>query len=270
MKAFAFAAVIIIAGIIGIWAFAFQEDGYTLVWSDEFNTASFPDADKWNVITGNGCPERCGFGNNELQYYTNHKDNVRIENGNLIIEARQDTIGTNYYTSAKLTSKFKGDWQYGKITVRAKLPKGVGTWPAIWMLPSLKRKMDWPSDGEIDIMEHVGYHEGWILGTIHTEKYNHLLGTQKSDSIYVADATDAFHDYTLEWDKDRLKWFVDGKLFETISRNREAKPGWPFDEPFHLILNLAIGGNLGGKHGVSSDAFPATFMIDYVRIYQLL
>lgn len=236
-------------------------------WNDEFN-GKYPDNDKWTIITGNGCPEICGFGNNELQYYTDHTDNVRVEDGLLIIESHKDSIGNNAYTSAKLVSKGKGDWKTGRIEVRAKLPRGKGTWPAIWMLPTLNRKMKWPQDGEIDIMEHVGYNEGWVYGTIHTEKYNHLKGTQKSDSLFLKDAVDEFHTYAIDWTEDHIKWYVDDKLYNTVERNGENKEGWPFDDRFHLILNLAVGGNWGGKYGVDESIWPQRLEIDYVRVYQ--
>mgnify|MGYP006277830433 CR=1 FL=1 len=240
----------------------------TISWTDDFS-GDHPDNSKWTLVTGNGCPELCGFGNNELQYYTDHTDNVRIEDGVLVIEARKDSMGTNAFTSAKLISKGKGDWRTGRIEVRAKLPTGKGTWPAIWMLPTLNnREMNWPEDGEIDIMEHVGYNEGWIYGTIHTEKYNHVKGTQRSDSIYVENAANQFHTYAIDWSEKEIKWFVDDELYNKIERNGEGKEGWPFDGRFHLIINLAVGGNWGGKYGVAEDIWPQRFEIDYVRVYQ--
>jgi beta-glucanase (GH16 family) len=268
MKTYFIYAFTIVVLAFGIWAFTTQKEGHELVWEDNFDSGVFPDAEKWNVITGNGCPQICGFGNNEAQYYTNHKQNVEIRDGFLIIRALRDTIGENYYTSAKLTSENLGDWETGKIEVRARLPKGRGTWPAIWMLPTLNRSMNWPEDGEIDIMEHVGYNQGWVFGTIHTQKFNHIKGTQKSDSIFVEDASEAFHRYILEWEKDEMRWYVDDKLYNTIPRNNESRKGWPFDNRFHLILNFAVGGNWGGKYGVDDSIWPQEFIVDYVRVYQ--
>ncbi len=235
---------------------------YELVWSDEFEQLSTPDPEKWNYQTGDGCPEVCGWGNNELQWYTSDKRNVRIEDGKLIIEAHLDN---GQYTSARITTKTKGEWDSGRVVVRAALPTGKGTWPAIWMLPGVE-KLNWPEDGEIDIMEHVGYNTGTVYGTIHTEKFNHLIGTQKIDSIQVDDVS-SFHDYTLEWDKESMTWKVDDETYHVIQRNGEKKDGWPFDNPFYLILNVAVGGNWGGKYGVDTGAFPQQMQVDYVRVY---
>jgi len=241
---------------------------FTLVWSDEFELDGQPDSSKWNIHHTNGCPNMCGFGNNEAQFYTNRSENVYQKNGLLVIRALKETFDSNQYTSAKLTTKNKGDWKTGRIVVRAKIPSGIGTWPAIWMLPTLVRPMKWPNDGEIDIMEHVGYQQGWILGTIHTQKYNHTINTQKSDSLFVADASDSFHDYILEWENKELKWYVDDQLYASIPRNDEDRGGWPFDDPYHLIINLAVGGNWGGKHGIDVTIWPQALEIDYVRVFQ--
>lgn len=240
-----------------------------LVWQDEFNYNGAPDSTKWNYQVGNGCPDMCGWGNNEQEFYTKRKENVRVENGKLIIEVRKEAGYPSPYTSAKINSKHKGDWQYGYVEVSAKLPQGKGTWPAIWMLPTLDSKMDWPLDGEVDIMEHVGYNQGKIFGTIHTEKYNHIKGTQKSDSIYIRDVHEKFHTYALEWTPQYMKWFVDGKQYHEVHKNHQKKPGWPFDQPFHLILNVAVGGNWGGKYGVDDSIWPQKMEIDYVRVYKL-
>ncbi len=256
----------LILGIAGLTYRMIPEKEPVSVWSDEFDGA-FPNKEKWTIYVGNGCPDICGFGNNELQYYSDRKQNVRIENGILILEAQKDTIGTQGYTSAKLISKGKGDWKYGRIEVKAKLPQGRGTWPAIWMLPTLDRQLNWPLDGEIDIMEHVGYHQGWVLGTIHTDKYNHVKLTQKSDSVYIPDASDKFHVYGISWDADKIEWFVDDKVYHRTEKNGEDYSGWPFDQPFHLILNLAVGGNWGGKMGVDDSIWPQRLEIDYVKVY---
>ncbi len=238
-----------------------------LVWSDEFDVSEQLNKDKWNTIVGNGCPEVCGFGNNELQHYSDDTQNVRIEDGKLIIEAHQVDDSRNY-TSAKLTTEGKGDWHTGYLEIRAKLPEGRGTWPAIWMLPTLDRGLNWPADGEIDIMEHVGYNQGMVYGTIHTEAYNHRIGTQKSDSIKVEDAHEKFHIYALHWTEDKIDWLLDGVVYNTIKKNNDGAAGWPFNDKFHLILNLAIGGDWGGKYGIDESIFPQTLEIDYVRVYK--
>lgn len=166
-----------------------------LVWADEFDYSGAPDSAKWDYDLGDGCPDVCGWGNDELEYYTKDPDNVRVENGTLIIEAHKSERGGKPYTSARIVSRGKGDWTYGRFEIKAKLPQGVGTWPAIWMLPTDWKYGGWPSSGEIDIMEHVGYDPLLIHGTVHTEAYNHKNQTQKGKSITVADAEGAFHVY---------------------------------------------------------------------------
>ena len=234
-----------------------------LVWSEEFNYTGLPDATKWNYDAGGH-----GWGNNELQFYTQmRQENARVENGNLVIEARKENSHGREYTSARLTSKGKGDWKYGKIEVRAKIPAGRGTWPAIWMLASTT-PLAWPNDGEIDIMEHVGFEQGKIHGTIHTKKYNHVIGTQKSGTTMAPDCSSAFHVYGLKWTADSIKISIDDKEYFKFANEHSDKAAWPFDQPFHLLLNIAIGGNWGGQQGVDSSLFPARMEIDYIRVYQ--
>jgi beta-glucanase (GH16 family) len=245
------------------------DKGRELVWSDEFEVNGAPDTSKWNYDLGDGCPNNCGWGNHELQYYTNNSANVRVEGGNLIIEARQDSIGGKAFTSAKIISKEKGDWRYGRFEIKAKLPRGKGTWPAIWMLPTDWKYGGWPSSGEIDIMEHVGFDPGIIHGTIHTEAYNHVKGTQKGEKITIADAQDAFHVYAIDWTQDRIDFLVDNKVYYTVTRDaKEDYKGWPFDQRFYLIMNIAVGGDWGGSQGVDPSIWPQRMEIDYVRVYK--
>jgi beta-glucanase (GH16 family) len=239
------------------------------VWSDEFEYEGAPDSTKWNFDLGDGCPNVCGWGNNEAQYYTIDSKNVRVENGSLVIEARQDSLGGKAYTSTRIVTKQKGDWLYGRIEIRAKLPKGKGTWPAIWMLSTDWKYGGWPASGEIDIMEHVGYDPGVIHGTIHTEKYNHIVQTQKEGKLTIADAMDQFHVYAIDWTKDKIDFFVDEQLYHTVVRDpKDDFTGWPFDQKFHLIMNIAVGGNWGGKEGIDDSIWPQKMEIDYVRVYQ--
>lgn len=239
-----------------------------LVWGDEFNYEGAPDVAKWGYELGDGCPNVCGWGNNERQYYTSNPENVRVENGKLIIEARKEEGKPYSYTSAKVVSTGKGDWKYGYIEIRAKLPHGKGTWPALWMLPTLDRNLDWPMDGEIDIMEHVGYNMGTVYGTIHTKKYNHRIGTQRTDSVKVQDPDKAFHTYAIEWDESHISWYLDDEKYFTAYKNGEGKEGWPFDHEFHLILNVAVGGDWGGKYGIDEKIWPQSMEIDYIRVYE--
>ncbi len=237
-----------------------------LVWSDEFNGSEL-DATRWKAYVGDGCPRLCGFGNNELQYYSDRAENVKVEDGKLIITAIHDSLKNSGYSSAKLLTKGLQQWKYGRIEVKAKLPKGRGTWPAIWMLPEKNKYGGWPASGEIDIMEHVGYNPGMIYGTVHTESFNHMKGTQKGDSTLVADASQNFHEYAIEWREDKIDWFIDDELYHTFNNTGKNSDDWPFDQSFHLILNLAVGGNWGGSRGIDDSIWPQSMEVDYVRVY---
>jgi beta-glucanase (GH16 family) len=241
---------------------------WKLVWSDEFDNGSVPDPSRWDYDLGTGCPQLCGWGNNEKQAYTRRPKNARLENGLLIIEAHQESLDGGEFTSARLVTRGKASWQYGRIEVRAKLPGGRGAWPAIWMLPENWTYGGWPRSGEIDIMEHVGYNPLKVLGTVHCEAYNHMYGTQRGDSLLVADAEDAFHVYAIEWYADKIDFWVDKTQFFTFPRYSQDPAAWPFNQPFHLILNLAVGGNLGGRYGVTPYNWPRRMEVDYVRVYQ--
>jgi len=237
--------------------------GRNLVWSDEFNYKGLPDSAKWSYDTGGH-----GWGNHELQFYTARRpENARVEGGKLIIEARKEAWEGKEYTSARLVTKDKGDWQYGRIEVRARLPKGAGTWPAIWMLGSTT-PLRWPDDGEIDIMEHVGWHQGYIHGSIHCKKYNHRLHTQKTDTVVVSDCSDKFHVYGLEWNADSIHISVDDRGYFSFANEHSDYSAWPFDNKMHLLLNIAVGGDWGGQKGVDGNIWPQRMEIDYVRVYR--
>jgi beta-glucanase (GH16 family) len=236
---------------------------WKLIWRDEFNYNGLPNSDKWSYDVGAG-----KWGNNELQYYTEKRpENARVENGKLIIEARRDYYGGRDYSSARLVTKNKGDWKYGRIEVRAKLPSGRGTWPAIWMLPTDWVYGGWPDSGEIDIMEHVGYDPSKIHGTVHTEAYNHMKGTQKGSSVNGETWESSFHTYAIEWYQDRIDFFIDGNRYYSFS-NQGGSAKWPFDQRFHLILNIAVGGDWGGADGVAPNIWPQKMEVDYVRVYK--
>ncbi|HEX7904560.1 MAG TPA: glycoside hydrolase family 16 protein [Chitinophagaceae bacterium] len=236
---------------------------WQLVWNDEFNYTGLPDSNKWNYNTGGH-----GWGNRELQFYTyRRKENARVENGQLIIEARKERSGGLNYTSARLVTKGKGEWQYGRIEVKAKIPSGLGTWPAIWMLAA-RSPLKWPDDGEIDIMEHVGHNQGYIHGSVHCKKYYHSIGTQKTDTIYVPDCSDVFHVYAVEWDKDSVRASVDNDTYFRFANEHSSYEAWPFDNKMYLLLNIAVGGNWGAQKGVDSTIYPRRMEIDYVRVYQ--
>jgi beta-glucanase (GH16 family) len=254
---------------------------WKLVWSDEFDKPGLPDAAKWNYEVG-------FIRNNEAQYYTRARsENARVENGMLIIEARKEPFrnpgydpsaqGTSLarrnrefadYTSASLTTRGKANWTYGRIEVRAKLPPGRGTWPAIWTLGTNSSQVGWPACGEIDIMEFVGFDPGIIHANVHTKKYNHVMKNGKGSRISISDASEVFHNYVLEWDQNHLDFFVDDKKYFTYTNEGSGVDAWPYDKDQFLILNLAIGGAWGGAKGIDETCFPQRYYIDYVRVYQ--
>ncbi|MBA7574960.1 hypothetical protein ES708_16776 [subsurface metagenome] len=234
-----------------------------LVWSDEFDYTGTPDNTKWSFDIGGD-----GWGNNEAQYYTNRLENAKVENGKLIITALKESYGSNLYTSARLATRNKGDWLYAMVEVKAKLPEGIGTWPAIWMLSTDWEYGGWPASGEIDIMEHVGFDMGNVHGAIHTEAYNGMIGTQRGGDIYIPDAHQAFHVYAIEWSEDSIHFIADDVRYYSYPNYNTGYERWPYDKRFHLLVNIAIGGNWGGQQGIDDTIFPQTLEIDYVRVYQ--
>jgi beta-glucanase (GH16 family) len=238
--------------------------GYRLVWADEFDRDGAPDPSHWSYDVGGH-----GWGNDELQFYTSdRRENARVEGGRLVIEARREAWEGQRYTSARLVSNGKGDWTYARIEVRARLPAGRGSWPAIWTLGSTT-PLRWPDDGEIDIMEHVGFDPGVVHASIHTQRYNHVQNTQRTAQTMVPDAMDGFHTYVTEWTADRIQTSVDGRVYFDFAREpQNGRAAWPFDARQHLLLNVAVGGNWGGQRGVDDATLPYRFEIDYVRVYQ--
>jgi beta-glucanase (GH16 family) len=235
----------------------------TPVWEDNFDNATV-DGSKWTFETGGS-----GWGNNESQFYTSGV-NSRINNGVLVIEAKKESNGGRDYTSSRMITKGKGDFLYGRFEVRAKLPRGRGTWPAIWMLPSENTYGTWPASGEIDIMESVGYDPDNIFFSIHTSAYNHTRGTQKSSGKKIPGSTTAFHTYRVDWTPYAVRGFIDGlQYFEFINENK-GFASWPFDKRFFLILNIAIGGNWGGAQGIDNTIFPTSMEVDYVKVYRMI
>ncbi|HAQ38060.1 MAG TPA: glycoside hydrolase [Saprospirales bacterium] len=241
-------------------------EGYKLIWSDEFEYSGLPDSSKWGFETKGNAH---GWGNNEKQFYTERNlSNAVVEDGVLKIIARKEQKENKNYTSARLSSQAKAAFKYGLIEARAKLPAGKGTWPAIWMLGSNRLTAGWPDCGEIDIMEHVGYEPDSVHGTIHTAAYNHIKGTQKGGSVFIEDPYSAFHVYGIEWTPDRMDFLLDGKVYYYVENEHLSDKEWPFDQPFYLIMNVAIGGNWGGKKGIDDSIFPVEMIVDWVRVYQ--
>jgi beta-glucanase (GH16 family) len=248
--------------------FVYEYDNltYDLVWSDEFDYEGLPDETKWNYDVGGH-----GWGNNELQYYTKD-ENAYVKDGNLVIEARKEEKEGMNFTSARLITKGKGDWLYGKIEVKAKLPDGLGTWPAIWMLSTDWEYGSWPASGEIDIMEHVGYNQNTIHASVHTQSYYHKINTQKSSTKLVEGVSEDFHVYAIEWLPDKIMAYIDGELYFTFEPSKLKETPtfkeWPFDKKMHLLLNIAVGGDWGGAQGIDDSIYPKQMLIDYVRVYQ--
>ncbi|MCU0729367.1 MAG: glycoside hydrolase family 16 protein [Sphingopyxis sp.] len=247
--------------------------GYQLVWSDEFSSDGLPDPARWRYDTHRN---REGWYNAEAQYYASARyENSRVENGQLIIEARAERLnrrqfpdwGGQRYTSARLYTRGVQAWRYGFFEIRAKLPCGIGTWPAIWMLPE-DGSSGWPRGGEIDIMEHVGHVPGEIHQTIHTEAYNHIRNTHRTARFRLEDACTQMHRYQLLWTPEYLVAGVDDQPRFLFRNEGGDMARWPFDRPMNLLLNIAVGGSWGGQQGIRPDAFPARFEIDYVRVYQ--
>jgi beta-glucanase (GH16 family) len=265
-------APLVLAGVVAAQAMAAE---WNLIWSDEFEGSGLPDTRRWTNEVG-------FIRNAEAQYYTAGRlENARLENGRLVIEAHKERFKNERvsgrrqasefaeYTSASLTTQKLGEWLYGRIEVRAKLPQGRGVWPAIWMLGSNIRTVGWPRCGEIDIMEFVGYDPDFIHANIHTGRYNHTRGSGKGNKIKVSGPWEGFHVYTVEWAPERLDFFLDDEKFFTFEKEAGATvETWPFDQPFYLILNLAIGGAWGGQKGIDDSIFPQRFEIDYVRVFE--
>ncbi|MGI9270551.1 MAG: family 16 glycosylhydrolase [Woeseiaceae bacterium] len=253
---------------------------WEIVWSDEFDGDTL-DAAKWS---SNLWPARKV--NDEDQAYTDRTKNIRLEDGFLVLEAHREDFDDAHYTSGRIHSDGKGDFLYGRFEVRAKLPAGQGSWPAIWMLPSDPYRYSttcevgedwqgsatcdaWPNSGEIDIMEHVGYQMGHVHGTVHNEAYYWAKWEQRKGRILLDDVDEEFHVYALEWTPEKIDAYVDDTLYFTYINEDNGWRTWPYDQPFHLILNVAVGGMWGRAGGaIDDDIFPLRMLVDYARVYQ--
>jgi len=266
----------LIAIIAALLPLVSSASDWKLVWSDEFDRPGLPDPEKWGYETG-------FVRNEEAQLYlANRKENTRVEGGQLIIEARKEKFTnpsydaasfrnnkqTCEYTSGSLTTKDKHSWTYGRFEIRANLPTGRGTWPAIFTFGINKPLVRWPDCGEIDILEYVGFEPGLVHANVHTGKFNHTKKTGRGSMIKIDDAETAFHVYAMEWTPERMDFFVDDQKYFTCENDKGGDASWPFDKPQYLIINLAIGGAWGGTQGIDDAALPTRFEIDYVRIYQ--
>jgi beta-glucanase (GH16 family) len=245
------------------------EQGYKLVWSDEFSDDKL-DMSKWEYMIGDGTKYNLpsGWGNNESQFY--RAENAIIENDNLVIIAKKENYLNKKYTSARIRSLNKGDWKYGRIEFRAKFPSGQGIWSAIWMLPSDNLYGGWAASGEIDIVEHLGHENKIVHGTLHyggtwPENTSTAAAFTRSKNSF----SDDFHLFAMEWEEGIIKWFVDDSLYQTQTSwySGNAKFPAPFDQRFHLLINVAVGGNWPGPAD-GTTLFPQKLEVDYIRVYQ--
>ena len=241
---------------------------YGLVWADEFDYEGAPDPEKWNYDLGNH-----QWANRELQAYTDRPGNVFVRDGKLTIRALKEQDGEREYTSTRLTTYERQSWPYGYFEIRAKLPEGKGSWPAFWFLAdSIKKGTGWPLCGEIDMMEHTVVHKNTVVYSLHSQKHNHTRKDtrQYSTSVYREGVCDEFHVYGMEWTPDYVEYFFDGesvcKYCRTDDPEDQTETAWPFDQPFCMILNIAVGGFMGGP--VADEELPYTMELDYVRVYQ--
>jgi len=235
--------------------------GYSLVWSDEFNGNSL-DPSVWNFETGNN-----GWGNNELENYTSRANNATLQNGKLVIHALKENYGGSSYTSARLTTQGKKEFTYGRIDIRAILPQGKGIWPALWMLGSNINTAGWPACGETDIMELLGQEPTKVYGTLH---YGTLADHGQRGGNFVLNTgkfSDQFHVFSLEWQQDQVKLFVDTTLYLTVNKTDVIPYTYPFNAPFFFIFNVAVGGDWPGSPD-GTTYFPQWMIVDYVRVYQ--
>lgn len=246
-----------------------DEDGFytpeeypsmSLKWSDEFNGDQLNTGD-WTYEVGDGCPDLCQWGNNELQDYSDSDSNLKVENGKLIITARKNG---GDYSSARIKTQDKVEFQYGRIDVRAKLPKGQGIWPAIWMLGANIDQVSWPMSGEIDIMELVGHEPETVHGTVHFEDGGYKTSTGDTE-LSSGTYSDQFHVYSLVWEKNQIRWYVDNELFQNFSAS--GLNVYPFNAPFFFIMNVAVGGNWPGPPDQTTE-FPQEMVVDYIRVFE--
>ena len=234
-------------------------------WVDEFDYTGLPATNKWDYDLGGS-----GWGNNEKQLYTNTLNNVSVADGKLTITAKKENVNGMGYTSTRLVTRGKLDVLYGRIEVRAKLPTGRGTWPAIWMLPTDRVYGDWPKSGEIDIMEHVGYDQNTVHFSTHSEAYYFKINTQKTSKKLIPDASTAFHDYRVDWTPYAIRGYFDNTLVFEFTNEGKTYKEWPFDKRFHILINLAVGGDWGGAQGIDDSIFPQKFEVEHVRYYKMI
>lgn len=232
-----------------------------IIFEEDFNQDNL-DLSKWNIeVAGHG------FGNNEDQFYTNKETNLFLKDSLLHIVGRKEKYEHRAYTSAKITTKNKVSFLYGTFEVRMKLPKGKGTWPALWFLGNSINDVGWPACGEIDFLEHVGKEENDYHFSLHSKNYNHMIGNNVHIIKHIDGLTDDFHIYKMIWNKDGFEFYIDDIFItKVLKEDKKGYESWPFDEPFYLIVNLALGGWWGGE--IDDSMLPQTFLIDYIKVYE--
>jgi|SRR6218665_6708 len=250
---------ILFTAVIAINCCVAQQQKRQLVWEENF-TAKNLNEKVWNFELGNGCPNICGWGNNERQFYT--KDNHELKDGNLVITAKKDA---EKYTSTRITTKGKKEFQYGRIEARAKLPTGQGIWPAFWMLGINIDQVGWPKSGEIDILEYIGKEPHTVYTTLHMQDFHGDHASSKKTNFPKIE--EGFHLYSVEWTKDQMDFWVDDQLVYTYNPEKKTENNWPFNQPFYIIVNMAVGGNFGGPE-VDDRIFPQQYVVDYIKVYQ--
>ncbi len=254
-------AAIALLGLIAASPATQPTSDYKLVWSDEFNTPGPPDPAKWSFETGK-------IRNHEAQFYTNRPENIRIEDGHLIIEALKEDFKGAHYTSASIETLHHFDFTYGRVECRVKLPLGRGSWPAAWTLGTNIHEVGWPTCGEIDFMEQVGFDPNKLHGSFHTRAFNHVKHTEKTAITTIDNPSADFHVYAMDWTPEQITISADGKDYITFKNDHAGKASWPFDAPQFLKLNLATGGDWGGQKVIDESTFPQRYVIDYIRVYQ--
>lgn len=240
---------------------------YHLVWSEEFDYEGKPNPEKWNFDVGNQ------WHNNEQQAYTDRQTNAAVKDGKLMVCAQIENEGGRKYTSARMTTHDRASWQYGYFEIRAKLPVGRGSWPALWFMPdAVHAGTPWPLCGEIDMLEHTVVNKDELVYSLHSHKHNHTRHDtrQYTTSVYVPGVTGDFHVFGMEWTEEYIEYFLDGKSVckyqKTDDPDDQTATAWPYDQPFYLIMNIAVGGFMGGE--VKDEDLPYVMEVDYVRVYQ--
>lgn len=245
--------------VVSATAMAQMKEKGKLLWEENFDGKALNET-VWNYELGDGCPNICGWGNNERQIYTT--DNHTVNNGMLTIKVNKNG---DKYTSTRITTAGKKEFKYGYIETRAKIPTGHGIWPAFWMLGANIRQVGWPLAGEIDILEYVGKEPDMVFTSLHTQdSHGETINSKKTR---FEDIEEGFHTYAIDWTKDHIAFFVDDKHVYTFAPENKTTAVWPYNQPFYFILNVAVGGNFGGPE-VDDSIFPQEFIIDYVRVYE--